>query len=311
MNWYISRDSCFDGTSDSSCGPVNIYFDTDSGDIDWTEFSPVFTWNGSYISQKNSVFYTTLSLEDYGTTNSYTSIQNYPFDIYGVRFYIYGMENTTNVTTTVNIVVDYTYGVALTRPGISGFETTSDTSFGDYISEGIYINSILLQRSGLIKAYVISIVVGIWLITFVFLGSVMKIVFGYGQPKEALAVPIATLFAFTSLRGTMPGAPSGFGTVIDFVGILPCLTIITISGVILFGYMVLSNREATAIGAPFRDEETRNFHENSTCRASSAEPLPMPYKAPPSTNSGVYELVHPQAQDLSYELQDRSDPQSD
>ncbi|KAF8982888.1 hypothetical protein BDQ17DRAFT_1437686 [Cyathus striatus] len=109
----------------------------------------------------------------------------------------------------------------------------------------------------------------------------------------------------------MPGAPPGFGTVIDFVGILPCLTIITISGVILFGYMVLSNHEATAIGAPFRDEETRNFHENSTCRASSAEPLPMPYKASPSTNSGDYALVHPQAQDSNYELQDRSHAQSD
>ena len=29
--------------------------------------------------------------------------------------------------------------------------------------------------------------------------------------KEILAIPVATLFAFTSLRGTLPGAPTGFG----------------------------------------------------------------------------------------------------
>ncbi|KAF8985150.1 hypothetical protein BDQ17DRAFT_1376964 [Cyathus striatus] len=49
-----------------------------------------------------------------------------------------------------------------------------------------------------------------------------------------------------------------------------------------------------------------------TCvSVSSAEPLPMPYKAPPCTNSGDYALVHLQAQDSNYELQDSSHPQSD
>ncbi|KAF8980349.1 hypothetical protein BDQ17DRAFT_1337819 [Cyathus striatus] len=209
MRWYITGDSCFDDTSDSSCGPVDIYFDTNSGDVERTnqgETLPLFTW---YLDQYNKYnkynnielmfpnFGTTLPLPDSGTT------QFYPFDV------LYGMENTTEVATMVNIAVGYTYGVVLTRLGISGFEITFDSTV-----RGSYINFIQLERSGLIKAYVISIVIGIWLITFVFLGSVMKIVFGYGQPKEALAVPIATLFAFTTLRGTMPGAPPGFGTVI-------------------------------------------------------------------------------------------------
>ncbi|KAF8985151.1 hypothetical protein BDQ17DRAFT_1495863 [Cyathus striatus] len=196
MHWYIAYDSCFDILTDS-CTPVNIYFDTDSGDAERTnqgETLPLFTW---YPDQYNNLEYftypnfgTTLSLFDYGTTKSLTSVQIYPFDVYG----------TTEVATMVNIAVEYTYGVALTRPGISGFETTSDTSLSYYTPGGVYVNNILLRRSGLIKAYVISIVIGI--------------LFGYSQPKEALAVPIATLFAFTSLRGTMPGAPPGFGTVI-------------------------------------------------------------------------------------------------
>ena len=35
--------------------------------------------------------------------------------------------------------------------------------------------------------------------------------FGFRQKSEVLVVPVATLFAFTQLRGSMPGAPPGFG----------------------------------------------------------------------------------------------------
>jgi len=35
--------------------------------------------------------------------------------------------------------------------------------------------------------------------------------FGFRQKSEILIVPVATLFAFTQLRGSMPGAPPGFG----------------------------------------------------------------------------------------------------
>jgi hypothetical protein len=35
--------------------------------------------------------------------------------------------------------------------------------------------------------------------------------FGFRQKGEVLVIPVATLFAFTQLRGSMPGAPAGFG----------------------------------------------------------------------------------------------------
>ena len=35
--------------------------------------------------------------------------------------------------------------------------------------------------------------------------------FGFRRKSEILIVLVATLFAFTQLRGSMPGAPPGFG----------------------------------------------------------------------------------------------------
>lgn len=53
------------------------------------------------------------------------------------------------------------------------------------------------------------------MITLIFLQSTVTIViFGYPQQAEVLVVPVATLFAFTGLRGTMPGAPAGFGAIV-------------------------------------------------------------------------------------------------
>ncbi|PBK68501.1 hypothetical protein ARMSODRAFT_1040091 [Armillaria solidipes] len=39
--------------------------------------------------------------------------------------------------------------------------------------------------------------------------------FGFRQRNEIVVVPISTVFAFTQLRSTMPGAPDGFGDILD------------------------------------------------------------------------------------------------
>ncbi len=41
---------------------------------------------------------------------------------------------------------------------------------------------------------------------------IMTVGFGFQQRNEIVVVPVATVFAFTQLRSTMPGAPDGFGT---------------------------------------------------------------------------------------------------
>ncbi|KAF8989864.1 hypothetical protein BDQ17DRAFT_1434177 [Cyathus striatus] len=133
----------------------------------------------------------------------------------------------------INVDVDFTEGVAV------GFKTISNVTLSN--GHYVYVNEISLQRSGLVKTYVLTIVIGIWLVTLTFIGSAMKIMFRFEQPKEIFAIPITTLFAFTSLRGTMPSAPAGFGAIIDFAGLLPCLAIITVTSVVLLAYTVISN----------------------------------------------------------------------
>jgi hypothetical protein len=40
---------------------------------------------------------------------------------------------------------------------------------------------------------------------------ITTVFFGFKQRGEVLLIPVITLFAFTQLRQTMPGAPEGFG----------------------------------------------------------------------------------------------------
>ncbi len=43
---------------------------------------------------------------------------------------------------------------------------------------------------------------------------IMTVGFGFRQRNEIVVVPISTVFAFTQLRSTMPGAPDGFGALL-------------------------------------------------------------------------------------------------
>ena len=58
--------------------------------------------------------------------------------------------------------------------------------------------------------------IGPWrvgLVTLTFMATcVMSVFFGKGISSGVLVLPMGTLFAFTQLRGTLPGAPEGFGT---------------------------------------------------------------------------------------------------
>lgn len=45
---------------------------------------------------------------------------------------------------------------------------------------------------------------------------VVNVFFGKGISAGVLVLPIGTLFAFTQLRATLPGAPEGFGTHASF-----------------------------------------------------------------------------------------------
>ena len=51
------------------------------------------------------------------------------------------------------------------------------------------------------------------LVTLTFMATcLMCVFFGKGISSGVLVLPMGTLFAFTQLRSTLPGAPEGFGT---------------------------------------------------------------------------------------------------
>ncbi len=45
---------------------------------------------------------------------------------------------------------------------------------------------------------------------------IMTVGFGFQQRNEIVVVPVGTVFAFTQLRASMPGAPDGFGMLFSF-----------------------------------------------------------------------------------------------
>lgn len=191
---------------------------------------PIFFLNGTdYITWNNSDFRT--SSPEFRTqvaiTNFYggRSAQSYPFDKYSATlvFFAEALDNST-----VAIGIDLTEGIAV------GFNAALETSISGLASNGVLIKNLEVTRGQVIRMYAVLIVVAIWMVTLAFIMTcIVVIFFGKGIKPDILVVPVATLFAFTSLRGTMPGAPSGFGADIDFVGILPCLALLTFSSVLL------------------------------------------------------------------------------
>ncbi|KAK0429983.1 hypothetical protein EV421DRAFT_1913585 [Armillaria borealis] len=70
---------------------------------------------------------------------------------------------------------------------------------------------------------------------------IATVVFGFRQRNEIVVAPIGTVFAFTQLRSSMPGAPEGFGDILDFIGLLPCLTLLSISAIAMVGIYLFAD----------------------------------------------------------------------
>lgn len=112
----------------------------------------------------------------------------------------------------------------------SGFnvqlQNTSDISD----NFGTVIKNIEVTRGPVVRLYAIFIILVIceypstatryplynWattgLVTLTFMATcVLNVFFGKGISSGVLVLPMGTLFAFTQLRATLPGAPEGFG----------------------------------------------------------------------------------------------------
>ncbi|TFK24487.1 hypothetical protein FA15DRAFT_592401, partial [Coprinopsis marcescibilis] len=92
-----------------------------------------------------------------------------------------------------------------------------------------------VSRSRSVKLFVYSTVATSWLVTISFLVMLAGAAV-YNEHRiyaEMFVVPIGALFAFTSIRANLPGAPSGFGTVLDAFSIVPVLIIMSSSSFLL------------------------------------------------------------------------------
>jgi len=135
-------------------------------------------------------------------------------------------------------------GIVSTSGIAVGFKAELDANDSGAYDDGTYQSVLTITRGPVIRVYAIAIVIAIWLVTLTFLATCVAVVFLHrSMSATVLVLPIATLFAFTQLRSTLPGAPTGFGADIDFVGILPCLAIITFCAVLMTGIFLFGNPE--------------------------------------------------------------------
>ncbi|KAK7039875.1 hypothetical protein R3P38DRAFT_493444 [Favolaschia claudopus] len=153
------------------------------------------------------------------------SLQAYPFDNYYFEVFMFATVASTNQSVGMNL--EDSFGTPI------NFELSlrKDISFNN--DRGLYLH-FTVKRSTAVKSLVIIIVIANWLVTLAFLWvTVAAFVWDHEIVTEMFVVPIATLFAFTSVRANFPGAPSGFGAVVDYYGILPNLGLMTLSSAIL------------------------------------------------------------------------------
>ncbi|KAF8810245.1 hypothetical protein BYT27DRAFT_7186689 [Phlegmacium glaucopus] len=249
----LTMDWTFIGESQSNCSPsnlsacsdINIFFDNNllrSADPTLLRNSdrpsqPIFRFNASAFALKDIVantptFRTELALFSPG--NHQSSLIYYPFDSYSAEIFIFAQDTSTNAT--MGLRVASTRGIAV------GFKTNTVTRPNVYIPAGMVDIVITISRGNLIKTYSIVVTIAIWMITLILLlVMITTVLFGFRQKGEVLVIPVATLFAFTQLRQTMPGAPPGFGDIVDFVGLLPCLALLSLSAAFTLGAFILTD----------------------------------------------------------------------
>ncbi|KAF7970847.1 hypothetical protein HWV62_22732 [Athelia sp. TMB] len=167
-----------------------------------------------------------------------TSLQSYPYDVYSANISFFAQELASSAPTPMRLEVTSSEGIAVGFKVLALSNRVSST--GDE-GETLQI-SLQVSRGVLVKTYAIIIVAAVWIITLVFVCStIASVVFGIAQKSELLVVPVATLFAVTQLRGSMPGAPAGFGAIVDYVGLLPCLAIMAACAALSVGVLVFTD----------------------------------------------------------------------
>lgn len=192
-------------------------------------------WLADGVNKATPQFRTTITLDG----DSYIpmqALQSYPWDQYYARIYIFATDAHSGAS--VPLSMGQTAGLPV---GFMSQLKTGSTSAKNPHAISI---DVTFSRGLVVRMYAVIIIISIWLITLVVLAAfIFSIILGRKLPREVMIVPITTLFTFTQLRETLPGAPVGFGAIIDFVGILPCLALLSICSVGMIGIFLFRNPE--------------------------------------------------------------------
>ncbi|KAK0477879.1 hypothetical protein IW261DRAFT_1632076 [Armillaria novae-zelandiae] len=262
LDWSIVDDSCY--YTDYKCTSANIYFDANllqqstnstgggSPSNNNRRTDPTFIWNitaeiydtySDYpMFQTTATIFNPFSSQQsqnrHPISHSHTSNVYYPFHRYTAVVFCHAEDGTTNDP--VNLHLSDTSGL------VGGLRITAkvfDPSefSGDDGKELVFVQ-ISLQRSTLVIWYCIVITITFWLVTLtICLLMIMTVGFGFRQRNEIVVVPVTIVFAFIQLRSTMPGAPDGFGDILDFLGVLPCLVLLSICAVTMVGIYIFTD----------------------------------------------------------------------
>ncbi|KAJ2919612.1 hypothetical protein MD484_g799, partial [Candolleomyces efflorescens] len=219
VDWRIlgEKNSQCDADNLGACTEVSVFFDTADGTHSTQEeilssdrpTRPLFKFNATAfaigdLTARVPTFRTQLAL--FSPEFDQSSLLFYPFDSYLAEIIFFAEEEATNAT--VGVEIARTRGIAV------GLETHFGHRGSITIPPGLVEATITLSRSRLVKVYCIVATVAVWFITLILvLVMITTVFFGFKQRGEVLLVPVATLFAFTQLRQSMPGAPDGFGDI--------------------------------------------------------------------------------------------------
>ncbi|KAK0433875.1 hypothetical protein EV421DRAFT_1909782 [Armillaria borealis] len=260
--WFINGGNC-----DDNCTDVNIFFDTNlsdrkDGSDSYTNSRPtyptfIFHNNITDLQANVPIFRTDHVLNNpafgYDWKFNPASLVYYPFDCYTAEIHAFAQDAVTNQSVTLDL--ESLSGIVPTF--LSGLKITSHISPDSpaYVKDAVFDIRVNIQRSTLVIGYCLIITVTFWLVTLMIcLIMISTVVFGFQQRNEIVVVPIGTVFAFTQLRLTMPGAPDGFGDILDFAGLLPCLVLLSICAVTMAGIYLFADPHDPA-RRPFTWEE--------------------------------------------------------
>ncbi|KAI0287507.1 hypothetical protein BC826DRAFT_43268 [Russula brevipes] len=226
LDWWIIGDDCTDGADASSiCPVVNIFvnptqfLNTGSRPTPPSDSSaavqPAFQHDATAFALNGRVaqpaFRTQLDIRP-RPSSARVDLVDYPFDHYSAYASIFARTNDTGEA--VGAWIFNLTGTAF------GFDAELDSIEVD--ANAVTSVNILVDRALSVKLYVITIVVGMWLISLsLMMATIKAAIFRHKIETAVLVLPVATMIAFAQLRASMPNAPAGFGTNIDVIGSLP------------------------------------------------------------------------------------------